>query len=873
MRASGFTVLLLLAAPAAAARAGYELLAEFPRPGTQPLAPLLAAADGNWYTTTAQGGAFGMGTVIRITPAGAVSTLHSFSGNDGAAPVSGLTLAADGSLYGTTSGGGGGGFGTLFKITVAGAFSSVVSFTGASGAAPGSVPNQLTLHADGNFYGTTQAGGAGGWGTVFRVSPQGAVTTLLTFTGNSGAVKGASPAGPLTDHGNSLYGVTREGGAGGVGTVFSVTTAGAFSLRAEFTGTTGAKPGAHPAGGLLLHADGALYGTTEFGGANDFGTAFRLTAAGAFTSLHSFADPTGSQPAGSLAGGPDGLLYGATAGGGSSGFGTLFRMTTAGTHTVLADFTGANGATPRGGLTAGGDSYYYTATSAGGPGSAGMFCRVNAAGDFAALTGFSPATGWHPSGAPVVDGESLLFPMREGGAAGGGTLVRLAADGSFSAAAALGGTAGSSPSGALLQSGAEFIGVASRGGPADRGAVFQFSSAAVASLSPAAASTGSLAEGPLIIGNDGACYGPALEGGSSANGTLYKVSTAGVRTRLVSFTGTAGAARGRRPRAPLARAANTSYYGLTENGGAADSGTLFRLSAAGTLTTLAEFTAGGPHLPLGGLVTGTDGHLYGTTSRGGDTGGGVLLRVVPASNTWSVLASFSAATGTQPAGAVCIGSDGALYGLTTAGGTSGHGTLWRYTPAAGLEALVSFTGHSGAFPGSNSTGLPPGGVVQNAGGSLTGVTSTGGSGGGGTAFRFTFPGPLETWKLTHLGDANAPDMGDPDGDAIPNLIEYALLLPPALPNALPAVQPGHDGALSITIPRDPARSDITITVEAADSLTGPWESLASSILGAPFDGPGYVSGDDATPGPKQVQIRDTAVPGSSRRFLRTRISR
>jgi uncharacterized repeat protein (TIGR03803 family) len=848
------------------------------------MAALLAAADGNWYTTAAQGGAFDQGAVIRITAAGAVQTVHSFSGSDGAVPVAGLTAAADGSLYGTTSSGGAGGFGAVFKVTTGGVFTPLNSFTGTTGTAKGAVPEQLVRHPDGNFYGVTRAGGANGLGTVFRLTPAGALTTLAEFTGGTGLTKGAAPAGPLTFSGNTLYGMTRDGGAGGFGVVFSITTAGAFSVMAEFTGTAGLKPGANPSGGLLLHTDGALYGTTEFGGVHDFGTAFKITTGAVFTSLRAFDDVSGSQQAGTLVRGADGQLYGATAAGGTSGWGTLFKMTTAGAHTVLTNFTGAAGtapgATPRGGLVAGSDGNFYAATSAGGPGQAGVICRVSGAGVYAGVANLSNSRGWTPSGAPVADGDSFLFPMHSGGDSGGGTLVRLTTAGAVSPVAALGGAAGGNPAGALVKSGADFFGVASRGGAADRGAVFKFNAGGLSLLSATTTSGGSLPEGALIAGNDGALYGTAREGGTTARGTLYKVTAAGTRTRLVNFTGTAGAAKGNRPRGALALAPNTSYYGLTETGGAADAGTLFRMSPSGTLTTLAEFTAAGPRLPLGGLTLAPDGNLYGTLSRGGAADGGALLRVVPSTNTWSTLADFTAATGTQPAGAVLAGPDGTLYGMTTAGGTNGQGTLWRYTSADGLEALVSFTGNGGAAPGSGGfmeeNTLLTGGLIAAADGSLYGVTPGGGAGGGGTVFRYSIQSPLETWKLTHLGDAQAPDTGDPDHDGLTTLAEYALLTLPEQSDVAPLPSASHSpgGALELTVPRDPSRSDVTVTVEASASLDGPWTPLAVSAAGAPFAGPGYVSGDSAAPGLKSVLVRDLFTSNTApRRFVRMRVTR
>lgn len=874
--------LSVMACTAMRALAGYELLAAFERPAVQPMAPLSAGGDGRWYATASAGGANGLGAVVRVGGDGVVKMVHSFGGSDGAGPVSGLTAGLGGEFFGTTSEGGSGGYGTVFRVTEAGVFATMLSFTGTGGAVRGAVPQQLVRHSDGNFYGTTAAGGAGGYGTVFRLTSGGVLTTLVEFTGAGGAAKGSGPVGAMVFNGNTLYGVTREGGSGGLGTVFSVTTGGVFGLLAEFSGTGGARPGANPAGGLLLNSDGNLYGTTEFGGANDFGTAWRLTTAGAFTSLRAFADGTGSQPTGALARAANGLLYGTTASGGAGGFGTVFSLTTGGVHAVLASLTGtagaAAGSVPRGGLTLGGDGWLYGTASAGMAGENGGIFRVSTAGLYGVVAAFGTSMGWMPSGAPVASGADWLFPMRMGGLNGGGTLVRVGAGGAVAADVMLGGLVGGAPEGALVRVGADYYGVASGGGANGRGTVYRFGEAGLAVVSAATLSGGSLPEGPLVLGSDGGMYGTAREGGATGRGTVYKVTAAGVRTRVVSFTGTAGTAKGLRPRGGAVLAPNASYYGMTEGGGAADAGTIFRVAASGVLTTIGEFTGTGPRVPLGGLVLGNDGNLYGTVSRGGAADGGALIRVRPASNDWAVVAEFGGATGVVPAGSVAVGADGALCGMTTEGGFGGYGAVWKYRAGVGMEGLFAFTGNGGEAPGRGGFldgGLVvTGGLVVGADGVVTGTTPAGGAGGGGTVFRFSTLGPLQQWKLEWLGDAGAADLGDPDFDGVPNLVEYGLLLNPRERDAaaLPSVVMGAGGMLESRVRRDPARSDVTVSVEAADDLAGPWNTLAMSVSGGAMTGSGYVSGEVAGAGVREVLIRDgSGLPAARRRFLRHRV--
>ena len=866
----------------------YEAVQSFVRAGSQPLAPLTVGVDGDFYGTTVTGGASDGGTVFRVTPAGQIATLAALDAATGTAPEAALVADATGALYGTATTGGSGGFGTVFRRDASGTVSAVVSFTGAAGPAKGAVPRGLVAHADGNFYGITAAGGATGLGTVFRMSAAGEITTLVEFTGTTGTAKGAEPVGSLTVSGTNLYGVTKRGGAGDFGVVFRLTTAGVWTLLAEFSGTSGSRPGANPAGPLTLHTDGFLYGTTEFGGSSGFGTAFKISTAGTFLTLRAFVDATGSQPAGSMVQGVDGALYGTTSAGGTNAWGTVFRMTTAGGYSVIGDFTGATGtapgAAPRGGLTLAPDGSLIGATSAGGPGEMGMVFRTPTAGPLSALAALSPNAGWTPSGAPVGDGSGGYFwPLAFGGSHGGGVLGRWAPGSGPAVAAALGEALGDVPTGAVLRVGADFFGVTATGGGNGRGTAYRFSPASgtATMLASFQSTAGGLSDGPLIVGSDGALYGVSREGGTSSRGTVFRLTTGGSRTRVVSFSGTAGTARGSRPRGPLALA-GVNFYGLTEQGGLNNVGTLFKVTPAGIYSVLADFSASGPRSPRGGLIPAPDGKLYGTTSLGGAHGLGSLIRVDPTAGTWTAAADFSAETGGNPVGALAAGPDGALYGITATGGAQGFGTVFRWSETAGLTALVSFTGPGGAAPGAGEYDpgdgeILTGGLAVAPDGSLWGTAPGGGPGGGGVFFHLTPPSPFAEWKRLELGDSQAPDLGDPDADGLPTLLEYALLRRPGLPDAAETITAdtaeSPDGRhLRLTVPRDSTRSDITLTVEAADSLYGPWESLASSVHGAPFSGTGYVSGDSPAPGLHLVEIRDTAsMSVSPSRFIRLRV--
>jgi uncharacterized repeat protein (TIGR03803 family) len=334
--------------------------------------------DGAFYGTTEVGGSNKNGTVFRITPAGTFTSLLSFTGTNGpcpgANPVASLVWGTNGYLYGTTSAGGTNDCGTVFQMTVSGALTSLVSFTGTNGPAPGNYPNGLVLGRDGNFYGTTQMGGTndistGGDGTIFRVTLAGELTTLFCFNNTNGA----SPYGGLVQGANgNFYGTTQAGGSNGVGTIFVVTTNGLLTSLVSFNTTDGANPQA----GLVQGGDGNFYGTAYFGGGTNAGTVFRLIPAGGFTTLVSFNNANGANPYASLVQGADGNFYGTTELGGANNNGTAFEISPAGMLSTLVSFAGTtNNSYPVAGLVPGADGYLYGTTAFGGTNYQGTIFR------------------------------------------------------------------------------------------------------------------------------------------------------------------------------------------------------------------------------------------------------------------------------------------------------------------------------------------------------------------------------------------------------------------------------------------------------------------------------------------------------------------
>ncbi len=341
--------------------------------GYTPSGGLLLGSDDRLYGTTRLGDLSTVGSTGTIfsleQDGGEFTILHRFAAytalnpsfgainTDGAYPESQLVEGSDGLLYGVTSAGGASGTGTVFKVAPDGsAFESLHAFgaiipdetvtldKNADGINPA---GGLVAGADGYLYGVTQAGGANGRGTVFRLRLDGSgfetlhvfsSTTTDATTLQSINAEGAVAVAGLTDGGDGFYyGVTSTGGENGFGTLFSMSPDGSvFTVMHHFEGGDGSQP----RGALLLASDGRLYGTTPYGGtsgavASTYGTIFSIARDGTgFTSHYSFVSENGVFPIGKLARLSDTAFVGATTSGGNCGFGTLYFFSLAGDTVV-----------------------------------------------------------------------------------------------------------------------------------------------------------------------------------------------------------------------------------------------------------------------------------------------------------------------------------------------------------------------------------------------------------------------------------------------------------------------------------------------------------------------------------------------------------
>lgn len=358
--------------------------------GDRPYSSLVQGFDGNFYGTTMFGGANDTGTVFRISADGQLTELHSFQKSEGYYSYGGLVQADDGSFYGTTSDGGVNNYGTVFRVAPGGKLKPLYSFCSQPSCADGSVSYAGLMQAtDGNFYGTTYEGGANNYGTVFKITKGGDLSTIYNFCSAPGCADGSGPAAGLvqaTD--GNLYGTTQGGGTGGNGgTVFRISFGGELTTLYSFCSQPNCADGEDPTAALMQANNGNFYGTTYSGGASNEnrGTVFEITRAGNLTTLYSFCTrpscDDGASPLAPLTQATNGDLFGTTQEGGVDGSGTIFKVNAKGMVTTQYSFCSqpscSDGGVPYAGLIQATDGNIYGAAYTGGAYSDGTIFGVS----------------------------------------------------------------------------------------------------------------------------------------------------------------------------------------------------------------------------------------------------------------------------------------------------------------------------------------------------------------------------------------------------------------------------------------------------------------------------------------------------------------
>lgn len=682
---------------------------------------LCLGKDGNFYGTTKNGGFFRMGTVFKMTPDGDLTTLYSFSGPDGAWPVAGLVQGVDGNFYGTTYNGGyitGRTFtniGTIFKITPDGVLTTLHVFDGSleEGYNPSST---LLLARDGNFYGVTPNGGQCTLGTLFRMTPAGDFQTLLTFGGLFPLCNPTSA--PVQGADGFFYGATSAGGRGFAGGIYKMSLSGAGTVIYEFSNSV---DGSHPVSiapnGLILGRDGNFYGTTQQNSypTNWQGSVFKMDQNANVSFLANFTGGNGGKPLAALVQGRDGNFYGTTYLGGDSNVGTIFKITSVGSLTTLNSFlTLPTGALPKAPLLLANDGNFYGTTERGGNSDAGTAFRISPSGDFTTLATFTAATGAYPS-AKLIQGLDGNF---YGTTSGGGD---------------------SSLNGSVFEmSPVGYLGIMATfpGAPGD--------SMGNAPPLPDAHTS------ELIQGADGNFYGANWPGGTGeTGGTIFKVGPSMAFKSLVSFDPIHGSI----PYAGLTLGTDGNFYGANNSSwfgllgqNPNTLGTVFSMTQSGALTNLVNLSATSGYSPYAALLRGPDGNFYGTMANGGANNMGTVFEVTPLGALTTIATFDGAISGKHPRSGLILGQDGRFYGTTVGDPANGdYGTIFSVSNAGDLTTLYRFSGPDGSSPL---------GLVQYTDGSFYGVTSSGGPGGAGEVFSFyptpviTFP-PISTQLVTN----------------------------------------------------------------------------------------------------------------------------
>ena len=412
---------------------------------------------------------------------------------------------------------------TLFRGALLGSTLAVVALTPAAAATTSRADLERTLAATGKLSSAVpqRSGSVSGFSIVHRPSTY---TVLHNFSG--GTSDGQVPSAEVTlDASGNIYGTTDGGGANSEGTLFEITTGGKESLVHSF-GASG--DGTIPDGAVIFDASGNMYGTTNYGGANDDGTLWELAADGTYSVLHSF-DGTGDGDfiRGRLVEDGKGNLYGTALFGGANGDGTVFKYTSRGKLKVLHAFSGADGQYPEHGVVRDRLGNLYGATAFGGANDQGSVYKIARDGTFTSLYSFTAkGDGGFLYGGLAIDRAGNLYGSTASyGANGQGTVFKLAPNGTLTTLY-------------------NFV-----GGSSDV----------------------SEPEGDMLLAGTN-LYSAAANGGTNTAGGVYEVTLAGTETVLEDFPATTGDTYS----AGVTKSGRT-FYGTIESGGTAGDGVVFSL--------------------------------------------------------------------------------------------------------------------------------------------------------------------------------------------------------------------------------------------------------------------------------------------------------
>ena len=707
-----------------------------------------------------------------------INSQYNFAGNPGFNPqFSKLLEGVNGKLYGMTNLGGGNNTGIIFEYdTTTSAYTRKIEFIGANGANP---KGSLMKAANGKLYGMTQLGGTNNLGVIFEYNiSTNAYNVLVNFTGTSGAFPGSQPVGTLLQPdptNNKLYGVTKFGGVNDKGTLFEYDYGtNTYISKVDFDGNTGLALGANPVGQLVKAVSASsstttIYGMASIGGTNNLGTLYEYDyALNVFTKKVDFIVGTGSTPLGSLMLASNGRLYGTTSLGGASLAGVIFEyIISTNTYNKLYDFVNGigNGGTTDCDLMQAANGKLYGVTRLGGATNAGVIFEfdvsIPATPVYAKKIDMTIANGSNPLGSLMQVSTGKLYGVTSvGGAVGGGVLFQYnIGTSAYSKKVDLNLSTGGSPNGGLVQSSVngKLYGLAAVGGTVNNsiGVIYEYDKTTstyakkVDLTGTGGTNPGSTPLGSLIQATNLKLYGLTSLGGSSALGTLFSYDVAsGAYTKLIDFSGTAGANPGGSPFGSLVQfSGNGKLYGMTKQGGTANQGVIFEFDPIGnTYTKKADLSlaSANGYSAIGSMVESSN-KLYGMTQLGGANNLGVIFEYDPTSGVYTKKIDFTGtsgiAMGSLPFGSMVQSPTvGILYGMTKTGGVNDLGVIFEYNVTSNTYTKkYDFAAANGS--------QPLGSLIKAANNKLYGVTNSGGSNSSGVLFEYDIATTTYTKKI------------------------------------------------------------------------------------------------------------------------------
>ncbi len=650
-------------------------------------------------------------------------------------------------FWGMTTDGADLGVGSIFSMSTSGAFTKQLDFPKIEGGLPKS---SFTRASSGIIYGVTEFGGVNGGGILFEYEPStGEIEVLHNFT----TATGIRPIAGVVEASNGLiYGVCSAGGANNVGAIFEYNPGtSAYTLRVSFSGAGAGATGSTPNGQILAHSNGTLYGTCWIGGTSNFGTLWSYApGAGGVAVLHNFSIPTGARPYAGLEEDGNSVVGVAQLGGTNASGGVLYSYNLgSSTYSVLYNLGGTDGRAPLAKIENFGGVYYGTASSGGASGLGTLFSYNPGTSSFSKLMDFSAVAGSTPIGGVIAATDGRLYGMTSGGSTNDDGVIYSYDPGnsSFTTVFQLATSGLEGPWGDLLQlPDGSLIGLTRDGGAAGSGGAFRYVIGGSLSANVEFGfSDAGRPLGRLIQSTSGLLYGTTSVGGTNDEGVLFSFNPSnGAFQTLFNF---GGSAFGGFPEGTLTEL-NGSLFGTCRLGGVSSGGIIFRYDLnGGQFTKLINLSSSTGTEPVGQLVPAADGNLYTTTTAGGATGDGTILRVNPGTGAVTNIHDFDGTNGSRPVGDLFSASNGLVYGTTIEGGALNEGVLFQVTTGGVFTKLFDFDAPIGANPAGKLTELN---------GLLYGTTSTGAS--------VAFAGGIYSWDIANNAYVQEANFNLANGD-------------------------------------------------------------------------------------------------------------